>query len=516
VSRYSRANARRSIIDTVLFRLVSQASTVLGYVVLVRGMAETEFGVFNLLYAFIPIVGALASLGLEQTLRRYQPEYLQAGKQGQAHWLFRTVSLTRLVSTVMFLGIVLLCWQWVAPIFKLTPYRSVFLLFSLLVVLHFQHSIMQFSLASHMLHRYSAGAVAAWSFCKLIGYALFTWLGTLTLEKAILTDIVAYAASQLLMRIAYARHCAPAGRSAGDAPDKAEKRRLLRYGLLHNFNDSGTLALNSRVDNFYIAAFLNPLAVGIYSFYGRLNEMTRQLLPVRLFENVVSPLVFATKPEEADRRIPRYFTLLLNLNFLLHWPLLAAAAAYHAEIVQVVFGGKYLQDSLLFPLVMGMASFSVISTPATMVAQYEEKAGMILASKIFAVINVASLLLIVPLFGIYGAALSTRGFEGVKNLFIWWQVRRRARWLNAGSALLSALLVWGGAAFACLAAKRLLPLPPIGQLAIGVPILGAAMLVYLRTPALSAEDRATIVSLAGGGAGKKLLRLLGLARAEQR
>src|SRR5690606_6742303 len=139
---------------------------------------------------------------------------------------------------------------------------------------------------------------------------------------------------------------------------------------------------------------------------------------VRLFENVVYPMMFATKREEADRRIPAHFTLLLNLNFLLHWPIFAAAVAYHEEIVQVVFGGKYIQDSWLLPLIVGMASFSVVSAPATMVAQYEEKAGTILASKIFAVMNVGALLVMVPLFGLYGAALSTLGFEGLKNLFI--------------------------------------------------------------------------------------------------
>ena len=38
-------------------------------------MSEQDFGIFNLLYAFIPVVSTLASLGLEQVLRRFQPEY---------------------------------------------------------------------------------------------------------------------------------------------------------------------------------------------------------------------------------------------------------------------------------------------------------------------------------------------------------------------------------------------------------------------------------------------------------
>ena len=71
---YTRGRARRSLIDTVMFRALSQIATVAGYIVMVRGMAKEDFGVFNLLYAFIPVISTVASLGLEQTLRRYQPQ----------------------------------------------------------------------------------------------------------------------------------------------------------------------------------------------------------------------------------------------------------------------------------------------------------------------------------------------------------------------------------------------------------------------------------------------------------
>jgi len=58
-----------------------------------------------------------------------------------------------------------------------------------------------------------------------------------------------------------------------------ERKRLLRYGLFNNFNDAGTFFLESRVDNFFIAGFMNAVSVGIYSFYLRLNEMAMNMLP---------------------------------------------------------------------------------------------------------------------------------------------------------------------------------------------------------------------------------------------
>ena len=160
MSLYTRGRARRSLIDTVAYRAMSQMATILGYVVMVRGMTKEDFGVFNLLYAFIPVVSTIASLGLEQTLRRYQPEYLRAGNTAGAAWLVRFVASARFGTNVILLSVILLGWNYVAPLFKLEPYRAEFMIFCLLVLLHFQARILQLSLAAHMLQRYSVGSMA--------------------------------------------------------------------------------------------------------------------------------------------------------------------------------------------------------------------------------------------------------------------------------------------------------------------------------------------------------------------
>ena len=103
MSLYTRGRARRALIDTVTYRAMSQVATILGYVVMVRGMTKEDFGVFNLLYSFIPVISTFASLGLEQTLRRYQPEYLRAGNRSAAAWLVRFVASARFGTNVILL-----------------------------------------------------------------------------------------------------------------------------------------------------------------------------------------------------------------------------------------------------------------------------------------------------------------------------------------------------------------------------------------------------------------------------
>lgn len=486
---YSRGHARRSVFHTAAFRALSQVATLASYVVLVRSLSEHAFGVLSLLYAFIPVVSTTASLGIEQTLRRYQPEYLRAGKLSTATWLLRVAASARFLVNLLLLGIILLAWQWLAPLFQLTPYRGEFLIFSVLVLLHFQASILQVSLSSHMMQGYSVGMTVVLSGTKLVGYLVLSHLGMLTLDHAIMVDLVAYVLMYAGLQVAHAIHCRPPPTQAAAAPDATERKRLLRYSLFNNFNDAGSLLLSSKSDNFFIGAMMNPVAVGAYAFYTRLAEMAAQLLPTRQFGNVIQPLFFSVSPAQAAERLPKYFTLILNLTGMLQLPIAAFAFAYHAEIVQVVFGGKFQNVSWVLPLILGFATLNRVDDAVVLVAQYQEKASIILLSKVFAIYNVIAMLLLVPVLGVYGAALASGSAQVMKNALIWWNVRDVARWRNFKDVMLMTVLVWGGCIAACELLKHALHMPAVAHMALGAVICGISALVFARSSALSASDR---------------------------
>jgi len=505
---YSREKARRSLFNTIGYRAISQVSTFLGYLVLVRALSEQAFGVLSLLYAFIPVVSTVASLGLEQTLRRFQPEYLRSDNAAAAGWLVRFVARARLLSNALILAAVLLTWNLVAPLFQLAPYRDEFALFSVLVLLYFQARVLEFALASHMLHRYAVGSTVLLSLVKLAAYLVLAGLRLLNLRSAILVDTLAYVCAFVFLRMAYQRHAAGAAPRHYDPPP-SERRRLWRYGLFNNFNDAGSILLYVQTDNFFIAALLNPVAVGAYAFYTRANAMVSNLTPMRLFENVVQPLFFAVPPAEAGARLPRYLTLLLNCSLIVQFPLIAYTSVFHREIVALLLGGKYLDLSWLLPVIIAFGTTSsVISVPVTCVAQYQERASLILCSQLFGLYQILAMLLLVPVWGLLGAAVATGTFHLFRNLFVWWKVRDQARWLNYRAVLFSAALIWGAAVLASLGVRRL-PMAPLAALACGLIICLAAMLAYVRSPALSRSDRELLAQLFHGREAR-LLQSLGI------
>jgi O-antigen/teichoic acid export membrane protein len=506
---YTRKKARSSLVHTAFFRALSQLATMLSYIVLVRAMPEHDFGIFNLLYAVIPVVSTIASFGLEQTLRRFQPEYLQAGNTAAAARLVRMVSRGRLASSFLVLGTILLAWNSVAHFFGLGPYRGQFALFCLVVLLYFQTNILQMTLASHMLHRFSVGMLSVLAVAKLIAYLLISWLGTLDLDTAILADATAYVVTYAGLRYAHWRYCSVPAEQRTFRFAPAERRRLLRYGFFNNLNDAGAMALNVRTDNFFIAALMNPYAVGAYAFYVRLTLMATRILPTKMFENVVQPLFFSIPSQQADQRVPRYFTALLNTSLLTQLPLAAYAFAYHREIVEVLFAGKFVEHSWLLPLVFMFSTINVLGIPVTLVAQHAERTSILLTSKILAIWNVAGLLLLVPPLGIYGAAIASGSAEAMKNLFVWWHVRHRARWTNGVSMIVSTLVVWGSVVAVCLLLKAAFEAKPVVHLIVGALITTVGALIFVRSPALSSTDREVLASVLHGREARAL-RWLGL------
>jgi len=140
---------------------------------------------------------------------------------------------------------------------------------------------------------------------------------------------------------------------------------------------------------------------------------------------------------------------------------LSYCCAYHRESVITLFACKFLDQSVLLPVVVAFGVLYLIATPVTLAAQYAEKASVILFSKVVVVYQIAMTLLLIPFAGLIGAAVATGTAQLLKNLVIWWSVRGTARWLNFRTVVLMSVLIWGGAALVCIAIRLVLPGPPL-------------------------------------------------------
>lgn len=501
--------ARKSIFYTAAFRALAQVGTLLGYIVMVRGMSEHDFGILSLLYSIVPVIGSVLSLGLEQTLKRFQPEYLRLGKRDAAQWLVGRVGKLRVGANLTGIAVLLAAWSFIAPVFHLDPYRSEFLLFIAIILLHFQAGILTLSLSAHMLHQYSVGMGALLAAIKLIAYLVIAKATDFTLRNVILADTVAYAFFFGGLLLAHWRCCRV--QITGYRPSVMEKKRLIRYGAYSNFNDAAVLMTSSSANNFFVAALMTPLAVGAYSFSVRLDQMAGRLVPNTVFESVIQPVLFSMPKDQAHSRLPRYFSFLINTTLLFRFPLAAGMIVYHRDLVITLFDGKFLDYSPLLPVVFFFALLNGIGYPASLIAQYTERAWVLLLSKISIIFGVAAMLFLIPLMGVYGAAVAAGITQVIKNGIIWWNVREFALWGNALSSLSTSFIVWGGFMAICHLVKTSVGASPVVNLVIGSLVGSVTFLAYLRTPALSKSDRSVLATLFHGREAR-ILRALGLVR----
>ena len=178
----------------------------------------------------------------------------------------------------------------------------------------------------------------------------------------------------------------------------------------------------------------------------------------------------------------------------------------------MVFGGKFVEDSWMLPVIAGFATLNLIATPVTLVAQYEEKAESHPdRARCSASTMSIALLVLLPVAGVYGAAIASGTAQAMKNGFIWWHVRRRARWTNAGAAILVSGLLWGSVVLICRAISSVIGGSPIVNLCVGALVVALASLLHVRGPAFSDGDRSILANVLSGNEAK-ILRRLGLLR----
>ena len=223
--------------------------------------------------------------------------------------------------------------RWLSPIFLLAALTDV------------QSNLLTrqmafFSLAARTLISYLAGGVVgvvlalrgagAWS---IVGQQLTIWA---------LNVVVLWSASDWRPRFRF---------STGRA------RRLARFGGNLLWVDLANLA-NRRSDQFFIARFLGPVAVGIYAVGARINMLLGELVVSSFFR--VSLSAFARLQNE-PARLARGFYDVVELQLALVLPVAVGMALVAPSVVPLFFGVKWIATAPIVQALMLALPFEALS-----------------------------------------------------------------------------------------------------------------------------------------------------------
>jgi O-antigen/teichoic acid export membrane protein len=440
---------------TALFRILSQVTSLVVTVFLVRALSEYNYGIYNLLYSVIGLLGMVASFGLANTLQRYIPEYYNKGEFRIANNLYRFASIIRLFSNVVILGLGLVYWEFIAPYLKILAYKNYFMLFTLIVLLHTQRGLLEICLDSYFLQKYSQGFSFAFVFIKAVGYALAIMM-EMDLWFILIIDLLGYSIIFSTLHIIYNKEI-PTSTGLMKKINLGEKRRLIRYALFYNFNDTGLGFLNADFDNFIIVMYLNPVAVGAYAFCQRVTRMLQRAIPVNYLLEVIRPAFFSFGSFTDTQQINIFYQSLIKINYLFNIPIFFFLSILGEEFIIILFGGKFLGYDHILAVVYFFSMINAFQTPVGLVAQLKEKADIILYSKVFAIYNIIADILLIKYFGIWGAVFATGTAVLGKNIFIWYFVRKEASFEGLGQYFIKITFFWMSVSAIVLAIKYFTP-----------------------------------------------------------
>ena len=415
---------KKNIPFVALQKLVTPVISFVITVYVIRTLSVRDYGIYNVLIAAMGYVGLISSLGLPSILQRYVPEFQQKGQTSLVHRLVSRGLLLRGITAIGVLGIVVGFWGPLSRLLQLQGLFDYFMIFALGGLFYFEAALLSTALSGLFLHRFHV--VSQLVYVPFRGILLFILLQMgWGLRGLLVGEAIAYSLLAGLQVIFYYRAFRGGIREDVSHSARLPMRRLVKYGGLSYFNESGAMILNVAADNLIISAFLGPAAVGLYIFANKLVQMVEETIPVHIFREVIRTSFFSqyTRNDDPDE-LNFMFNFLTKLTAFFYVPVSVWFVILGGRFTTIFFGVKYADAYAILVIVAIFFALKSFEFSVGLTAMSIEKIHINLLAKIFAIYNLGVDLLVVSRYGIIGVALVTASAVFFKNIFIYFGVKR--------------------------------------------------------------------------------------------
>lgn len=378
--------------------LASAATSVIGLfttVIVVRHLSAADFGTFVLLQVSCTFLAEVSTFGLALAI----PQFIASDQDPQYRSdLVKTVVYFRLATIFIVIMAGLLAMPWMAGLAGSPDF------YNLIIFAPFMFGIESIgkSLTSILQGTFRFRAIAVVGLISSISNLLLIVGFVLLVDQGLVSVIYAKIISTA---ISYAFAFIALSTELGGVFRSNILKRMLAFGLPLQLQYFMGFAY-SRLDTFIIGALLGPAQVGYYSVAQRIPQSLESLYEA--FRVVYLP--FAAKLFALGEK-QKLTELLKNSNRWLSFLTVSGALIvllFGREIVVLIFSEHYLPSLPIFILLMIGLSFNCVENTLgyTLVAIGEPNKPLIV-NVARAVASLLANLLLVPVFGVMGAAATT-------------------------------------------------------------------------------------------------------------
>lgn len=394
-------------------------------VVLARGLGPSGYGQYSFVFAIVALMAIPARMGLPQFVVRETGRADHARDFAKVHLVWRWARVVVLVSSgIMIAGGMLTIFAIQPEIASREAFMWGFLLLPLMAMgavrgaaLRGLGLVIQGQIPESVLRP------LLFLLSLLFGLLLFSD-STRTAENALILHVGAATIAFVVGTVLLIRH-APPQTNPAQSHARPDHKNWLKSALMLSAI-SGMFALNSNFDLIMLGVFLSDEDVGLYRVVVLASGAA--LIGQQAVNSVIGPQVVRLH-EAGDRHaLQRLVTQNVRLifSFALGITLLLVGAGHW--ILDLVFGAEFV---VAYPALVTLALAQLVSAGLGPVDVLLNMTGNerrnLYGLGGATLLNIVLNLMLIPHFGIIGAALATGSSIVVWNCALWWQVRIRLK-----------------------------------------------------------------------------------------
>ena len=464
-------------------------------IVLTRRLEKETYGVYAVLLAMYGLLTMLVSFGAQPVIQRFLPEERARGNRRGAMAITVYGALTHLAGALL---IGAFCWlgrSWLADFYQIdvAVFTRALPYFVLFTIFKWEAYILEECLVAHHLHKFRNITLSLFQGLKWALYFFF-----LPQDGSIITVMLFLVLSNAVLLLAFVGQVLRATLNVTDATrEPLPVRRMVRYGLLRYAAQATVIGFFTDIDTQLISHFRDPEQAGLYAFATRTVQMLATLVPTFFLLAVITPVYIEeyTRRKDAGQLI-RVFSFYNKVITSFLAPTLIGALILTEPIIGQVFDPKFLASATAFRVFFIGSFFFYFFNSCSFLLVILEKPEYTLYSRVFAAYNVGMDLLLIPRYGIVGAAFATGSAMALGYLFTFLLIRRtvaiRIPWVATARILIYAG-VMGAAIWPLKGRINGIPML-LATVALGVVVYG---LLAWRLPVFNGEERQRLNSAFG-------------------
>ena len=399
--------------------LLTLGSSLLLSIALARKLGPEQYGSYSFALWLVGLGALLSNMGISVASTKFISEYQGAGDQRGLLWVVRATLRSRaLVAVAIALALIPISMLLVRD----DPGSSVRyypLLISLALVPYALHQAFQGILKGFQRYDYSALALSVGLLLKAFVAVAFVWLGYGILHLLAL-EVVAWVLAAGL-GLLFLRRLAERPFSKQDSSPSGEgKKNLVRYAVIATALLLVDFVINDRSELFFIKLYRPDAEVGYYSLAFAMAVYPVQLIPGAL-GSVLMPAISEQFGRGDSTRLAAIYVTSARYLMILGFPLAAGGIVMARPMVVALFGEDYLPMVLPTQILMAAAATYAISLSTSSVIWGTNRPLFFLLLAMFTVpVNLAACNVLIPLYGMKGAALAQWATAGSLPVAVWY------------------------------------------------------------------------------------------------